>query len=68
MGTLGEHMAGGDHMTLLPLVLGFAAGLGVGWAYIRCLKGRITLYETYIHDRIDAPERNHEPHPSSLRD
>ncbi|HMD96156.1 MAG TPA: hypothetical protein VKM93_02340 [Terriglobia bacterium] len=42
-------------MKLLPLFLaGFAAGLAVCWAYIRRLTATIKLYETYIHERIDA--------------
>jgi len=41
-------------MKLLPLFLGLAAGLAVCWVYIRCLKGTLKLYETYIHERIDA--------------
>jgi len=42
-------------MKLLPLFLaGFAAGLAVCWAYIGRLKTAIKLYETYIHERIDA--------------
>lgn len=42
-------------MKLLPLFLaGFAAGLAACWAYIGRLKATIKLYETYIHERIDA--------------
>jgi len=42
-------------MNLLPFfVAGFAAGVAVCWVYIRSLKGTIKLYETYIHERIDA--------------
>ena len=45
-------------MELLPLFMaGFAAGLAVCWVYIRSLKGTIKLYETYIHERIDAMAR-----------
>ena len=42
-------------MELLPLFLaGFAAGVAACWAYIGRLKASIKLYETYIHQRIDA--------------
>lgn len=55
-------------MKLLSLFLaGFAAALAVCWAYIRSLKLTIKLYETYIHDRIDALSKDgqsEEPAPT----
>jgi len=57
-------------MKLLPLFLaGFAAGLAVCWAYVSSLKATIKLYETYIHERIDAlanhDQSHEEPAPAS---
>jgi hypothetical protein len=50
-------------MRLLPLFLaGFAAGLAVCWAYIGRLKSNIRLYETYIHERIDALSQHGQRH------
>jgi len=54
-------------MKLLSLFLaGFAIGIAVCWAYIGSLKATIRLYETYIHQRIDALTKHDEkPAPAS---
>jgi hypothetical protein len=58
-------------MKLLALFLaGLTAGVAVCWAYVASLRATVKLYETYIHDRIDAlPKEDHlsdeEPVPAS---
>jgi hypothetical protein len=47
-------------MKLLALFLaGLAAGVALCWAYLASLRATVKLYETYIHDRIDALSKDH---------
>ena len=32
---------------------GLLLGIGVCWGYVRILRGKIKLYESYIHERLD---------------
>jgi hypothetical protein len=41
----------------ITVMIAFLAGLSVGvtvcWVYLRTLRAKIRLYETYIHERLD---------------